>query len=495
MTKLIFPKNKSEVDRYYREAKAGNIKRIRQGIYTDAPDDDIPNVIENKWFEIVDYLYPSAIASHSTAYHLRPINGVVYITAPVKQRKKLSIADVLTIEVLPGNVDCLTEPFVPCLFRSNIARYLLENLQTSHDSVQAVKTLGKEWAEKELCKLLDKYGEDEINHIRDTANVHAQTLNLEKQAVILDSLIGAILSTRPIENLRSPLAIAHAKKKPFDNNRIGLFKSFADYLMKCHFNPVSYSYNTSSWRNLSFYESYFSNYIEGTEFEIDEAEKIVFEKAVINNRHEDSHDVLSVFDIVNDYTEMATLPDSPEELISILKQRHAIILHERQGKHPGKLKTKANKAGDTLFVLPEHVEGTLTHSFDIYQSLPKGLHRAIFMQFWISECHPFDDGNGRLARIMMNSELVATEQHKIIVPTVHRDSYLNGLRHATRSGKFRTITKVFAGLQAYTASIDWLDYGEARETLELHMADKLPDQGIAVFNKQLSKHKFELPVG
>ena len=33
-------------------------------------------------------------------------------------------------------------------------------------------------------------------------------------------------------------------------------------------------FNQAGWRNLSFYESYFSNYIEGTEFEIDEADKL-----------------------------------------------------------------------------------------------------------------------------------------------------------------------------------------------------------------------------
>lgn len=117
------------------------------------------------------------------------------------------------------------------------------------------------------------------------------------------------------------------------------------------------------------------------------------------------------------------------------------------------------------------------------------------MQFLISECHPFDDGNGRIARIMMNAELVASQQHKIIVPTVHRDSYLNGLRQATRSGKFRTLTKVFACLQSYTASINWADYSDAKTTLQSHMADKLPDHGVAVFNKELSKFKLELPSG
>jgi hypothetical protein len=96
---------------------------------------------------------------------------------------------------------------------------------------------------------------------------------------------------------------------------------------------------------------------------------------------------------------------------------------------------------------------------------------------------------------MMNAELVCTEQHKIIVPTVHRDSYLNGLRQATRSGRFRTLTKVFADLQAYTGSIPWEDYGDARTTLESHYADRLPDYGVAVFNKQISTFKITLPAG
>ena len=128
-----------------------------------------------------------------------------------------------------------------------------------------------------------------------------------------------------------------------------------------------------------------------------------------------------------------------------------------------------------------------------YMTLPEGLHRAIYMHFIITEVHPFDDGNGRLARIMMNAELASAEQFKLIVPTVHRDSYLNGLRDATRRQKFRTMTKVFSDLQAYTASIQWTDYAEARTTLERHFADKLPDQGVPTFNRQISKFRIDLP--
>ena len=46
--------------------------------------------------------------------------------------------------------------------------------------------------------------------------------------------------------------------------------------------------------------------------------------------------------------------------------------------------------------------------------------------------HPFTDGNRRISRIMMNAELVAADQSKIIIPTVFREDYLNALRRLTR---------------------------------------------------------------
>ena len=493
MAKLIFPTDSNEAKRLARAVNNGSIKRIRAGVYTDASWEEVPQLLHNHWFEVVNHLYPTAIASHSTAVSLCPVNNAVFITAEVKTRKKVKVSDALTLEVLPGDVSILTEPFQPEMFRSSPPRYLLENLQVSHSDVETPKSLGKEWVERELCKLLERYGENELNRIRDQARQYCDTVKMEKAFKQLDKLIGAVLSTHSIDALSTHQAIAMAKKVPFDSNRLTTLDALKDYLTRCELKAEPYHYQSSSWRNLAFYESYFSNYIEGTEFEIDEAEKIVFEKSEIENRHQDSHDLLSVYDVVHDYTEMCTVPDSPDELLQLLLQRHALIMHQRPDKRPGLLKEKTNKAGGTAFVAPEHVEGTLTQAFPLYQALPEGLPRAIFMQFLISECHPFDDGNGRLARIMMNAELVSAEQHKLIIPTVHRDSYLNGLRQATRSLKFRAMTKVLANLQAYTASIDWSDYGEARDSLESHCANKLPDEGVARFNKQIAKFKIDLP--
>ena len=66
-------------------------------------------------------------------------------------------------------------------------------------------------------------------------------------------------------------------------------------------------------------------------------------------------------------------------------------------------------------------------------------------------------------------------------------------RHAVIS--YDPLIKVFFQLQCYTSTIDWLDYGEARSQLESHCAQKLPNEGIAVFNKQIRSYKIALPIG
>lgn len=77
------------------------------------------------------------------------------------------------------------------------------------------------------------------------------------------------------------------------------------------------------------------------------------ETVATSDRHQDSHDILSVFNIVNDYTEMSVVPENPDELLDLLVNRHEIIMHEPPNKHPGMIKKVANKEGDSTFVLPD----------------------------------------------------------------------------------------------------------------------------------------------
>jgi len=494
MVQLYFSKNADESRKLSARAQSGDLKRIYKGIYTDAPLEDIEKVMLLKWFDIVNHLMPSAIAAFRTSHELMPIKNTVFVVDDVRKRRNVVIFSTLTIVVLPGNTKSLTEPFIPLMHRTKPTRQYLENLTESRGKLK--KSLGRAWVEERLCIEMRRSGEEILNTIRDEAkDFVVENGGFEDELEKLNGIISALLSTNTYDGtLVTDIGLANSKNEPFDTHRLSLFRSLANYLNRCDFSPVKYEYSKLGWMNLSFFESYFSNYIEGTEFEISEAEKIVFQNEEIDNRHADSHDVLAVYKQVNEYQEMSGTPQTSDELIQLLKERHFAMMLERPEKRPGQFKEKVNQAGTSIFVKPDEVEGTFTQAFPIYESLPEGLPRAIFMQFLIAECHPFDDGNGRLSRIMMNAELHASGQYKLIVPTVHRDSYLNGLRSATRNGEFRSLVKVFYQLQRYTASIDWADYGEARESLEEHYADKLPDQGVAVFNNQIRQFKFFPPV-
>jgi hypothetical protein len=229
-------------------------------------------------------------------------------------------------------------------------------------------------------------------------------------------------------------------------------------------------------QNLAFFESYFSNYIEGTEFLVDEAKEIIYENKIIPNRADDSHDIIGTFRVVSNLSEMQRTPGSGEEFMEILKDRHASILASRGEKRPGEFKEQPNQAGNTLFVLPELVEGTLAEAFDLAQSLAEPLSRAIYMMFVVAEVHPFNDGNGRIARVMMNAELQVAGQMRVIVPTVCRDDYLLGLRNLSRNSEPLPLIRLLRKLQQFAQSIPFEHLAKAQARLKQANAFSDPDE-------------------
>ncbi len=101
--------------------------------------------------------------------------------------------------------------------------------------------------------------------------------------------------------------------------------------------------------NLAFFDAYFSNFIEGTRFRVEDAREIVFEGKIPAQRPKDAHDVIGTY--------------------QVLSSRH-----------------------------------------EMFVSASEWVERP--QLFLVSEVHPFDDGNGRLARGMMNAELVSQGERR-----------------------------------------------------------------------------------
>jgi fido (protein-threonine AMPylation protein) len=104
-----------------------------------------------------------------------------------------------------------------------------------------------------------------------------------------------------------------------------------------------------------------------------------------------------------------------------------------------------------------------------------GLPRAIFMMFLVSDVHPFVDGNGRIARIMMSSELVAAGQSTIIIPTAFRDDYLLALRALTRRDRAAPLVEALVKAQRFS-SFEFDPYPQALKRVTERNCFREPDE-------------------
>ena len=406
--------------------------KIAPRVYTTNLNDSTENIIRRNLYYILGKLYPNALISHRSAFEFRPTSAsTFYLT--YKYTKKIKYPGI-TIHLIQGpQATSADNIFIGGLYASCTARAYLENLQQGREKDNISKCLTRQELEEKLDLLLRTNGEASLNKLRDDAKAMAAELNMESQYMILDRMIGALLSTKSVTNLTSPVSIARALGDPYDSHRVYLFTVLMNELKQMNFIDIEEPNDTRmSYHNFAFFESYFSNYIEGTEFELEDAKQIIDSRTPLPSRNADSHDILGTYSIVSNRKEMSITPDNFDQLIEILQYRHRTLMSARPETTPGLFKTHNNRAGDTHFVDCTLVRGTLKKGFEIYQTLQHPFARAVFMLFFISEVHPFSDGNGRISRIMMNAELTSANQSKIIIPTVFRIDYLETLRLLTR---------------------------------------------------------------
>ena len=410
----------------------GNLKKIAPRLYTTNLEDSPEVIIRRNLFEVLGGLFPGAMLSHRSAFEYKPTEaGHIFMTYKYTRWKVLPGLVIRFLEG-PGPVEG-DRPVSGDLFVSQQARAFLENLQVSKQTGPESKVLALPEIEEKLEAMIRIHGDQEINRLRDHAREISGQLDMNAEFRRLDQLIRALLAPRDSRVLTSPLAAARAFGFPYDPARIVLFETLFRELQNREFRVHPENNPTpESFRNFAFFESYFSNYIEGTEFSIEDALNIIESGVPMLTRYEDSHDILGTYKIASNRQEMSVVPGGSGELLSLLRARHGILLSARDSKMPGRFKDRNNVAGLTSFVDKELVQGTLIKGYDLYNALTDPFRKAAFVMFMISEVHPFLDGNGRVARIMMNAELVAAGRSKIMIPTVYRDDYLGALRRLSR---------------------------------------------------------------
>ena len=455
-------------------------RRVARGIYTTNMTDPLDVVVLRNNWPIAAHLFPGAVVVDRSAVEMRPSSdGSVTLAAARPRDVKLPGLRLRVREgagPLEGDLPWMGEN----LFMSSRARAFLENFRPSRSRQGAARTL----SEAELETKLDAYAGrdvDSLNRLRDEARALAPALDANVQFRALDELIGALHGTRSTK-LVTRRGRARALGIPYDEGRLVRFEQLARHLQEV--SPRRREANAEhELSTFAFFEAYFSNFIEGTEFTLNEAQRIVFEGVIPRQRPQDAHDILGTYRLVSDPARRARVPRSADELVDVLLEDHRFMLAARPEIGPGEFKDDPNRAGATQFVAPEFVEGTLREGWRFYESLAPGFARAAFAMFAVSEVHPFADGNGRMARLLMNAELTAARQQRIIVPTSLRGDYLSGLRAMTHNAFADTYVSVLSSLQAFAADIDFSSRQSAELDLHRRRAFDDPSQQPGILSQ------------
>ena len=453
---FLFPsKNRSE-RLWQQQLKAqGLIRSIGPRLYSSLPQVDVADAVLRSWMTIINHLFPHSLVSHRSALEYKATSaGVIYLTGKTNREVKYPG---LTLKFLRGPGAIAGDPKTMNFYVSSLARAFLENLSSNYKS-ETSKVLPQQELERRLEEILLNKGEQELNLLRDQAQAIAKALKLEREFEKLNRMIGALLGTRSSHNLQSKIGKARSQNLPYDQNALNRLQRLFGEIRPYPFRELTGGQRSADhFNNKAFFEAYFSNYIEGTTFEIEEAEEIIFDKKIPENRPKDAHDILGTYKLVSDPNQMRKLPTNASELIDYLKVRHHLLMKNRPEACPGEFKGTPNRAGNTSFVHPDYVVGTLLKGFELYQDLLPGIARAIYMMFLVAEVHPFLDGNGRIARIMMNAELYSQQSPTIIIPNVYRTDYVGALRSLSRQDRPRPLIAMLTAAQSFS-NLDFSSY-------------------------------------
>ena len=451
----------SEQRALQRRAKTGELLRIHPGVFTPLPTAEWPALVARHRLRLLGSLFPGAVIGYGSALAGGvPIDGRMYLNYSYSRRAHLPGLEVVLVQG-PGRLEG-DMPMHPSLFLAGEARQLLENLAPNRGSEQ--KAAGEAAVEERLVAICESRGEVALNEVRDRVRALAPVLRRVREAGKIDSMIGAILGSR--SHHKPITALGQAMVSKVDPRRIARFDALVATLNANTYPEVLDVAPSGAARvNQALYESYFSNYIEGTKFSIEQAVEIVLQGKPATNRPKDSKDVMGVFRQANEPAWRVQTLSSGESVLQQLRVRHSDLMAARPEVDPGAFKTQANFAGNTEFVAPQNVAATLVEGSQRLPQVKAGLPRAVLAHFLVAEVHPFADGNGRLSRLVMNAELSAAGLCRIIIPTIARDDYLGVLRLLTREGNADPLVRFLVAMQKWTASFGYEDLPKLQKAM------------------------------
>lgn len=179
-----------------------------------------------------------------------------------------------------------------------------------------------------------------------------------------------------------------------------------------------------------------TNKIEGSTLTLREVDIVINEPEIPINKPTD--DIIEAKLHMQCYEEMVNKADITELTMDLILEWHKTLfsLHPNRVNFAGLIRKGQIYISGSKYVPPDGgigCEMLLEHLFNWYNENSNTIHPvllACLMHFRFVSIHPFDDGNGRMSRLLMNFILFKKKYPMFDIPAEIRKSYYHALERA-----------------------------------------------------------------
>lgn len=200
--------------------------------------------------------------------------------------------------------------------------------------------------------------------------------------------------------------------------------------------------------------TYHSNSIEGNTLTLTETKVVLEDGITIGGKS-----VIEHLEALNHREAIYLLEDivKTKEPFSerVIKDLHGIILRGIDQENAGTYRKNKVLISGAVHIPPDAmlVEEQMKQMMDWYHGEGQGLHpveRAAILHSLFVKIHPFIDGNGRTARLLLNLELMRSGYVPVVIKKEQRLEYYKALDKSHVEGDYQDFTQLVAALEKET---------------------------------------------
>ena len=192
--------------------------------------------------------------------------------------------------------------------------------------------------------------------------------------------------------------------------------------------------------------------------------------------------VSDIIEVLNHRVCTDYILDNLEKPLSVrfIKQLHQALMYgtvdDRLEKvFPGEYRNSYSARKETFFCVSSKINEKLLALIDAYESLEKGGEKDIIaFHGHFERVFPFEDGNGRVGRLIMFKECLRHDITPFIIDDKRRTRYLQGLREWDKNPDI-LMGVIVEAQDRFKKQIDLQNLGEYRDTLFNQQEDEYDD--------------------